>query len=257
MPAYSRFAITTPLENGSIPQIHSKHPQGSHRILHDGVQSNVLPEHPVRISELLHQRLRKNQGSHRSDVLCDNLAKVRSDQADVLLLHPALKRHRRGQVFLVLLRRHGSGRMPGRGYSCNIRLQIHLSGIKTFITFVKDRDCNFMTYSLYILPGSVDNNFTFVINCVKLVLNRSVKNFTDMFDLEACVECINALIRIRCISRCPVWYTPSIQLMKLWNLRSITGSKSGCMFFTCNFNNIGDAVLASKFHVVYFRSNAL
>ena len=27
IPAYSRFVITTPLENGSIPQIHSKQPQ--------------------------------------------------------------------------------------------------------------------------------------------------------------------------------------------------------------------------------------
>ena len=49
-----------------------------------------------------------------------------------------------------------------------------------------------MTDSLTLCRIGIDNNLTFVNNSIKFVLNRSVQNFTDMFQAESCVECILA-----------------------------------------------------------------
>ena len=126
--------------------------------------------------------------------------------------------------------------------------------IKTFITFVKDRDCNFMTYSCTFCRICIDNNFTFINNCVKFIFNRCVKNFTNMFDLESCVECINAdTDTLHITLSCMVYTFDTVDVVMEFTFDN--RFKVWLHVLACNFNNIGDAVLASKFHVVYFRSN--
>ena len=64
--------------------------------------------------------------------------------------------------------------------------------IQTVITFLEDRDSNFMTDSCTLSRICINSNFTFINNCVKFILNLCIENFTDMFDLEACSKCIFA-----------------------------------------------------------------
>ena len=68
--------------------------------------------------------------------------------------------------------------------------------IQTVITFLKDRDSNFMTDSCTLSRICINNNFTFINNCVKFILNLDVYkrqhsvfvmfdslSFTDKFTL--------------------------------------------------------------------------
>ena len=64
--------------------------------------------------------------------------------------------------------------------------------IKTLITFVKDRDCNFMTDSCTFCRICIDNNFAFVnnyINCIEGVYHTGQR---DMQRIRISIDAFNA-----------------------------------------------------------------
>ena len=111
-----------------------------------------------------------------------------------------------------------------------------------------------MTDSCTLSRICINSNFTFINNCVKFIFNLCIENFTDMFDLEACSKCIFADTDSLHISlSCMVYTFDTVDVVMELTLDN--RFKVRLHVFTCNFNNICNAVLAAKFHVVYFRTN--
>ena len=126
--------------------------------------------------------------------------------------------------------------------------------IQTVITFFEDRNSNFMTDSCTLSRICINSNFTFINNCVKFILNLCIENFTDMFDLEACSKCIFADTDSLHISlSCMVYTFNTVDVVMEFTLDN--RFKVRLHVLAGNFNNICDAVLAAKFHVVHFRTN--
>ena len=111
-----------------------------------------------------------------------------------------------------------------------------------------------MTDSCTLSRICIDNNLTFINNCIELIFNRCIKNFTDMFDSESCIKCVNAdTDTLHITLSCMVYTLDTVDVVVEFTLDN--RFKVCLHVLACNFNNICDAVLASKFHVVYFRSN--
>ena len=115
---------------------------------------------------------------------------------------------------------------------------------KTVITFLEDRDSNFMTDSCTLSRICINSNFTFINNCVKFILNLCIENFTDMFDLEACSKCIFADTDSLHISlSCMVYTFDTVDVVMELTLDN--RFKVRLHVLAGNFNNICNAVLAS------------
>ena len=111
-----------------------------------------------------------------------------------------------------------------------------------------------MTYSCTLSRICVDHNLAFVNNCVKLIFNLCVKDLTKMFDSEACVKCIDADTDTLHISlACMVYTLNAVDVVMEFTLDNRL--KVCLHVFTCNLNHISDAVLASKLHLISFRSD--
>ncbi len=74
-----------------------------------------------------------------------------------------------------------------------------------------------------------DLDLALVHDGVELALDLGVEDLADVAEAEAGLK-VGLRNRIRIISRWPVCITPSTQFRKEWILRSITDSKSVCMF---------------------------
>ena len=75
-----------------------------------------------------------------------------------------------------------------------------------------------------------------------------------MFDLESCVECINAdTDTLHITLSCMVYTLDTVDVVMEFTLDNRL--KVSLHILTSNFNNICDAVLAAEFHLIYFRSN--
>ncbi|CDB21338.1 unknown [Blautia sp. CAG:52] len=110
-----------------------------------------------------------------------------------------------------------------------------------------------MTNSCTLCRVCVNNNFTFVNNCFKFIFNGCIQNFTDMFQTESCSKCVFADTDTLHISlSCMVYTFDTVDVVMEFTLDN--RFKVRLHVFTGNFNNICNAVFASQFHVVYFRS---
>ena len=111
-----------------------------------------------------------------------------------------------------------------------------------------------MTDSCTLSRICINNNFTFINNCIELILNRCIKNLTDMFDAESCIKCINAdTDTLHITLSCMVYTLDTVDVVMEFTLDNRL--KVSLHILTSNFNNICDAVLAAEFHLIYFRSN--
>ena len=111
-----------------------------------------------------------------------------------------------------------------------------------------------MTDSCTLSRICIDNNLTFINNCIELILNRCIKNFTDMFDSESCIKCVNAdTDTLHITLSCMVYTLDTVDVVVEFTLDN--RFKVRLHVLTCNFNNICNAVLAAEFHLIYFRSD--
>ena len=124
---------------------------------------------------------------------------------------------------------------------------------KTCITFVESGDSHLMTHSGTLSRIRVDRNLTLVNNCIELILYRSVKNFTDVFDTETSIESIFADTYTLHVTLTGMVYTlDAVDVVMEFTLDNRLEIR--LHVFACNLNNISDAVLAAQLHLIYFRS---
>ena len=110
-----------------------------------------------------------------------------------------------------------------------------------------------MTDSCTLSRICINSNFTFINNCVKFIFNLCIENFTDMFDLEACSKCIFADTDSLHISlSCMVYTFNTVDVVMEFTLDNRLEVRLHVL--AGNLNNVCDAVLASFFHLINFRS---
>ena len=110
-----------------------------------------------------------------------------------------------------------------------------------------------MTDSCTLSRICVDHNLTLVNYSIKLVLNLRVKNLTDMFNTEACIKCCMADTDTLHISlTCVVYTLNAVDVVMEFTLDNRLEVRLHVL--AGNLNNVCDAVLASFFHLINFRS---
>ena len=125
---------------------------------------------------------------------------------------------------------------------------------QSFITFIEYRDCKVVTQFCTFFSICVYLNLTFINYCSKFILNLCVKNFTDMFCSEACIESIFAdtdtdHITLSCMHK--TFYTVQIRVEFTFEYRFEV-----CLHaLSCYFYYITDRVLASYFKCIDIRSD--
>src|SRR5699024_8358761 len=125
--------------------------------------------------------------------------------------------------------------------------------MQTFVTFLKGRNCNFMTDSCTFSRICVDRDFTFINNSIKLNFTRNIQIFSDMFQTAACVKCFFSNTDTEHITlSCMIYALDTVDIVMELTLDNRLEVRLHIL--SGNFYNIGNCVLASQFHPIYVRT---